>query len=319
MKKIVVLIILAFAVQGAALAQVNLKRIGSQIKKSAEQQVEQKIKEKVSEKAEETETVITGQSETEAEEVTTTEQPEVTREATSEIAQPATTESEQEPDDRPAPTGDKLKDKYNSLFYRIKKSKEATDINKKHEHFQIASTMRNFFLERGDFSANDERFEELTNALKPLYDELKPHNFEKLEPIKTIDQINAEKYAKLDKEYGINFRYYGDDAATLKNLAEKEFRAKMSSSHDIVYSDFKHGWIVNEERSGQQVVAHIKRLRYIIIYHMSGYYYVAEVLFSQRAPILGSYTPVDWPSVGFYQDPLDSGYVKNHLLKKTGK
>ncbi|HHU25474.1 MAG TPA: hypothetical protein GXZ56_02490 [Bacteroidales bacterium] len=319
MKKIVALLILAFAVQGAAVAQVNLKRIGNQIKRSAEQQVEQKVREKVSEKAVETETETTEQAETEVEAVTTTEQSEATKEAESETVQPVTTEAEQEPDDRPAPTGDKLKDKYNGLFYRVKKSKEATDIHKKHEQFQIASTMRNFFIERGDFSENDEQFEELTNALKPLYDELKPHNFEKLEPIKTIDEINAGKYAKLDKEYGINFRYYGDDAASLKGLAEKEFRAKMSGSYDIVYSDFKHGWIVNEERSGQQVVAHVKRLRYVIIYHKNGSYYAAEALFSQRAPILGSYTPVDWPSVGFYQDPLDSGYVKNHLLKKAAK
>ncbi len=317
MKKIVVLIILAFAVQGAALAQVNLKKIGSQIKKSAEQQVEQKIKEKVSEKAEETEMETTKQAETEAEEVATTEQPEVTEEAEGETVQPVSTETGQEPDDRPAPTGDKLKDKYNGLFHNIKKANEATDITKKHEFYQRAATMRSFFTWRGDFSENDERFVELTNALIPLYNELEPHNFERLEPVKTFDEIRGEKFDEIDEEYGINFRYYGDDAATLKSLAEKEFRAKMSGAYDIVYSDFKHGWIVNEERSGQQVVAHIKRLRYVIIYHKNGNYYVAETLFSQRAPILSSYTPVDWPSVGFYQDPIPADYITNRLLKKN--
>ncbi|MDI9604504.1 MAG: hypothetical protein QM305_04140 [Bacteroidota bacterium] len=319
MKKIVLFIILAFAVQGAVVAQVNLKRIGNQIKRSAEQQVEQKIKEKVSEKTVETETTTTGQAETEAEEVTTSEQSEVTQEAESETPQPVSTETEQEPDDRPAPTGDKLKDKYNGLFYNIKKANEATDITKKHEFYQLAATMRSFFTWRGDFSKDDERFAELTNALIPLYNELKPHNFERLEPVKTFDEIRGEKFDEIDKEYGVDFRYYGDDAASLKSLAEKEFRAKMSGTYDIIYSDFKHGWIVNEERSGQQVVAHIKRLRYVIIYHKNGNYYAAEALFSQRAPILGSYTPVDWPSVGFYGDPIPADYISNRLLKKTGK
>lgn len=79
------------------------------------------------------------------------------KEAESEAPQTVNTEAKAEVDDRPAPTGDKLKDKYDSLFYRIKKSKEATDINKKHEHYQTAPMLRNFFIERGKFSVKDER------------------------------------------------------------------------------------------------------------------------------------------------------------------
>ena len=42
------------------------------------------------------------------------------------------------------------------------------------------------------------------------------------------------KIYKLDKEYGINFRYYGDDAASL-GFGGKRVPGKMSGSYDIVY------------------------------------------------------------------------------------
>ena len=48
MKKFIVFLVVALFVQGAAEAQINLNKLGNQIKKSAEQQVEQKIKEKSS-------------------------------------------------------------------------------------------------------------------------------------------------------------------------------------------------------------------------------------------------------------------------------
>lgn len=305
MRKLITILIFALAVQGTAQAQLGglLNKAKNAVKKEAEKAVDKKKEQAEKQIFDKIETV-------ESETYISNEQTE------SESSQAVNAETTQEDNDRPAPTGDKLKDKYNGLFYRIRKYKETTDIKKKYEHFQTASTMRNYFVERGDFSENDERFAELTNALIPLYNELKPYNFERLEPIKPIAQINEEKYARLDKEYGINVRYNGDDAATLKNLAVREVKAKLSGASEIVYSGFKHGWIDNEVRSGQQVVAYIKRLRCTIIYQKNGKYYVAEALFSQRAPIFGSYTKQDWPAVGFYDDPIDSGYVKNHLLKK---
>lgn len=312
---LIALFVAAFSLPAQAQLGGMLNKAKNKAKEAVTKEVKKTVEMKTEQAVEKSETV-------ESETTTVNEQSEATKETENAAQQTVKTEAKQdakeELDDRPAPTGDKLKDKYNGLFYRVRKCKEATDIDKKYEHFQTASTLRNFYVERGDFSENDERFAELTEALKPLYNELKPHNFERLEPVKSIAEINAGTYAKLDEKYGINFRYNGEDAATLKNLAEKEFKARMSGAgaYEIVYSGFKHGWIVNEERSGQQVVAHIKRLRYTIIYQLNGKYYIAEALFSQRAPVLGSYTKQEWPGVGFYKDPIDAGYVKNHLMKK---
>lgn len=224
-------------------------------------------------------------------------------------------------------TGDKQLDKYNSQFRHILRAKKSATLEQKKENYENGARMRNFYTWRGDFSEKDAKFAELTSELTALYNELKPH-FDKLEPVSDPAALVAERIASEEKDAEelwiennqnsivLNYNYTGSDAAKLKELAMNAFKKGLKGDYKMLYSGFKHGWVVDEERSGQRVVAHVKRLRYLFLFEQGGKYWRAEATFVQRAPILGSYSIVDWPRMGFFSNPIPKNFLDQKLAER---
>lgn len=133
-------------------------------------------------------------------------------------------------------------------------------------------------------------------------------------------------YAEFDDQYGeeanqkrweesliFDNKYAGADVPELKKHALNSFKSQVPGAQ-VVHVNVRSGWGIGEEHSGQHVVATNKILNINIFFKKDGEYKVATARFRERAPIMGSYTRMEWPSIY-----VDKRSISEETIKKNIK
>ena len=204
--------------------------------------------------------------------------------------------------DAPEPTGDKKTDAYNYMIYNIEQAKKAADRDKMKEFFTTAAMSREIYIKNDRIAESDPKYKEVYDELVALRKKLEPYGYDNLVKVNTFAESKAQwkdTFEKSEaKQYNLIFEdnYSGADGNELKKLAANAVTKKYKATK-ILHSNFKHGWVVNEERMGQQLTGHNKKCRVMIYFIANKKYYSCETRFVMQAPVGSNFTKTEWPGL----------------------